>query len=449
MNKYGISFNFDNYFGFFNRLLMIGICGWIISPYLNFKLGFTLYVLIFAAWFLLTDYLWIFQRLSGDLLLFVVWILTLMPYLLTGNFLYGEVPMKTVLISIFLFFSGMFMNHYYMYYKKDISALGKIAFFAIFFYLFASIQSSIGLKQYPLAARALATGIDPLQGVYSSLGIGGFGFVYSAVFVNIVLLYFILKKQPNTHNFYRYLCLIAFCVIFTMLLASSYATSLLFIIMGTIFVIFIKGKKSLLFSIILSFFFFVIFPKELIGYFLIDVALLFENNTVISTKFMDLAQGFVSDSVGSQTAARSQLYLVSLKTFLQNPFFGIYGPFGGSFNAKVGGHSGWLDLLAYYGLFGAIPLFGAIILNFRKHLRYYTGHPYYKFLVTAQILIVIFGFINPIIYVYQIGFVYFVIVPVLPFLVNAFSRKEKKELSNESTLGDECSITRGKFADRA
>lgn len=445
MNRNRFLLNTNRSVSKINNLIIVCICSWFIWPYLNYKLGIMVFLGLLVIWFLFTNVWWLFQCLSVDLVFFFAWVFTFVPYLISGNFYYGEMLSKIVLVSFFLFFCGMLINQYYMYYLGETKILGKIAFFSISFYFFASIQSMIGLKEYPLAARALATGIDPMQGIYLSLGIGGFGFVYSAVFINIALLYFILKKTPNSHRFSRVFCLIVFITNAAMLFAASYATSMLFMFIGTICVLFIKGKKSLVFSIILAFFFLVLFPKELIGHFLIEAATLFESNDVISNKFTDFAQGFISESFGSQTSTRSHLYLISLKTFLQNPLFGIYGPFGNSFNAQVGGHSGWLDLLAFYGLFGSVPLFTAIFLNFRKHLRYYEGHPYKSVLLTAQILFIFFGFINPIIYIYQIGFVFFVVLPVLPHLPKAFSRKDTKEFANENTMDNECSFARGKF----
>ncbi|MEH7125603.1 hypothetical protein V7127_20545, partial [Bacillus sp. JJ1773] len=258
-----------------------------------------------------------------------------------------------------------------------------------------------------------------------SLGIGGFGFVYSAVFINIIILYFLVKKNPNVNNIYKFFCLLVYCMITAMLILASYATSLSLVFIGTLLVSIIKGKKSFIFINILAVLFILIIPKEVIGFFLIDIAHLFETNKVISTKFLDLAQGFFSESFGSQTSFRGQLYLSSLETFLRNPLFGIYGPFGNELNSEVGGHSGWFDFMAYYGLFGSLPLFAVIFLNFRKQLRFYSNHPYYRFLLTAQILFLIFGFINPVTYIYQMGFVIFVIVPAIPFLPYAFSKRKK------------------------
>jgi hypothetical protein len=409
-----------------NKIIMICICIWMTWPYVNYKLGIYPFLVFFASWLLTTDYRWIFKGLSVDLLMFLCWLITFVPYILAGNFRYGAIPEKNVLISFLLFFCGLFINYYYMYYNKNVRALGKIAFFTLIFYFVASLQSFIGLRIYPLAARNLATGTDPLQQVYMSLGIGGFGYVYSAVFINITILYFIIKST-GINKSYIFFAVTVFFINMIMLISASYATSLLLIFTGTLLVFLIRGKRSLFFGVVCTVIFLILFPKEIIGYFLIDVSHLFGTNGVISTKFLDLAQGFVSESVGSQTSTRGQLYLDSLNTFLKSPLFGIYGPFGNSLSSIVGGHSGWIDLLAYYGLFGSLPLFGAIFLNFRKHIKFYTNHPYQRFLITAQILFVIYGFINPVIYIYQLGFVMFIIAPSLPFLPYAFSKKANQE----------------------
>lgn len=413
----------SSYSFFLNNWIIIFMCLWFVSPFVNFKLGIAPFLLLAGFWLITTDVRWIFERLSFDLLMFFVWIFTLSPYILTGSFRYGEMNPRNVLISFFLFFGGLFINHYYMYYKKNAVALGRIALFAVLFYFFASFQSFLGLKQFPLAARALATGTDPLQATYLSLGIGGFGFVYSGVFMIIILLYFVLKLNQGVKVFYRYFSSAVIIMLTLMLVSASYATSLLLVFMGVLFVLFIRGKKSLIFYFFLAILFIIILPKDLIGRFFLDVAHLFGANDVIRSKFIDLAQMFIHDAAGAQTSVRGQLYMSSLQTFLENPLFGVYGPFGNDTQYTIGGHSGWLDFLAYYGIFGSIPLFATIILNFKKQWNFFGNHRYQRFLLTAQILFILLGSINPVIYIYQIGFVLFIVAPALPFMPYAFSKK--------------------------
>ncbi|MBL4954461.1 hypothetical protein RCG24_20910 [Neobacillus sp. OS1-32] len=405
-----------------NEWIIILMCIWISWQYFNFKLGVLPFLALTAAWFISSDYRWAFKGLPLDIVMIIVWGLTFLPYMVTGNFFYGGLDIKYTIITFMLFTFGIFINYYYMYYNNNPAVLGKIVFFTMFFYLISSIQTYIGLKKYPLAARELATGSDPSQGTYSSLGIGGFGFIYSAVFLNIVILYFVLINNRVSKK-YKFFAITVCFMITIMLISASYATSLIIGFLGAFLVICVRDKKWFILSMILAVLFFIAFPKEIIGYFLIDIAKLFDSSYVIQSKFLDLAQGFLGNTLGSQTSGRKELYLASLQTFLQNPFFGIYGPFGNAFHAKVGGHSGWLDLMAYYGLFGSLPLFAAIFFNFKKQLKFFSKHPYYRFLLTAQALFVLFGFINPITYIYQVGFILFVVAPAVPFLPQAFVKR--------------------------
>lgn len=413
----------NHFLALLNRWMILLMCIWFTWPYFNYKLGVLPFLVFSTIWIFTTDLRWLFNKISFDLIFILLWILSFVPYILTGTFQYGFVDPTYILISFMLFICGMFINHYYMYFDTNRIALGRISFFSIVFFLVASIQTYVGLKEYPLAARGLATGSDPLQQVFISMGIGGFGFVYSAVFISILLLYFVMNKLKGIKKIYKYFSLFVYLMISTMIVSASYATSLLLLFIGTFLVITIRGRRSFIFGILLTILILLLFPKELIGFFLIDIAKVFNFNQVISTKFLDLAQMFIDDAVGSQTSGRFQLYLTSFETFIKNPLFGIYGPFGDNFNTEVGGHSGWFDLLAYYGLFGSMPLFISIFLNFRKQLRFYTNHPYFRYLLTTQVLFIIFGFINPITYIYQVGFVMFVIAPALPFLIDAIPRR--------------------------
>jgi hypothetical protein len=289
-------------------------------------------------------------------------------------------------------------------------------------YLIGSIQTYYGLKEFPLASRMLATTNDTMQQVYMSIGIGGFGFVYSLVFVVIISLYLIKSKYLK--KVYKILFMLAVICFVLSIIEASYAIALILLSVGILLAISIKGKKSLIIGLLIALVFILLIPKAFIGDFLLNVAQLFESNDTLNTKFLDLGQTILGDSMASQTENRGHLYLTSLKTFIENPLFGIYGPLGDQLNGDIGGHSGWLDFMAMYGIFGALPLFLGVLLNFKKQLLFYSGNPYYIFILISQMLFICFGFINPVIYIYQIGFVLFVIVPSLPFLPYAFSKRK-------------------------
>ncbi|MDQ0155368.1 O-antigen ligase family protein [Robertmurraya andreesenii] len=406
-----------------NKIVCIFLCAFVCWPYLSSKVGLLLFILLFGTWLLTTDYKCFVDHLTVDIIMIGCWLVTFFPYIITGNFFYGAYSPRAALLLFFLFICGILITHYYMYYKKDFQMLGKIALFSLSFYAIASLQTYLGLKKYPLASRMLAVGDETIKQNYHGLGIGGFGFVYSSVFIIIPLIYFFSKKTSTNNVWHKVISIIVFVMMLLMLFRASYTIALLFTLVGIFLVFFIRGKKSLIVGVLFAVLFLIFIPGDLIGSFFIHMANLFQENDTIRVKFLDFAQGFLTESTGAQTSYRVQLYLSSFQTFLDNPLFGIYGPFGNQMNAVIGGHSGWLDLMAYYGLFGSLPLFIGIYLILRRQLLFYFNHPYFIYLLIVNILFIVFGFINPTITIYEIGFSIFVIVPTLPFLPYAFLKK--------------------------
>jgi len=416
-----------------NQIAVILICMWIAIPILRVKLGVIFLFFLFIVWLITTDLKWLTQKLSWDLIFIIIFFITFVPYLVSGNLQYGLIGSKGILVNFPIFFVGIFINHYYMYYKEDYKTLGKIALFSLFFYTIGSLQTYFGLLKYPLAARELAGAIDNNPGLtqlYSELGIGGFGHIYSATFLLIVALFPILRARlfPVKNKIIIFISAIS---ILLMLLRASYATSLMILFFGLILILVVKNRFTFIFLIIMSTILCLLIPQTAIGDFLLSIANLFKDNNILNQKFVDLAQFILNNSTEGQTGTRINLYLSSLQTFLSNPLFGIYGPFGNSTNAKVGGHSGWFDLLAYYGLFTAIPLFLTLFYNYRKHRQFYKRTQFSSFVITIYLLFIIFGFINPILYVYEIGFVLFCVVPAIPFISYAFKLKDTENLTLE------------------
>ena len=406
-----------------NQISCIMICAWMCWPFFNVKTGTLPVLMFFIIWLLTTDFRWLIKKGSLDLVFTIMFFMTFFPYIITGSLQYGEAGSNVILVNFPLFFAGMFINHYYMYFKKDYVTVGRIALFCLVMFSIGSVQTIWGLEQFPMASRILATANAPMKDFYSSLGIGGFSFVYSAVFVSIALLYFIIGKKPGLNKYYKILITITFVLFVVMILKALYAIALILILIGIALILILKNKRRLYLIASFLLIFILVFPKEIIGQGILQLAFLFGEERVIGEKLIDFASSFLQNEMGEQTAGRFQLYLTSLKTFLKNPFFGIYGPFGNA-SDRIGWHSGWLDLMGLYGLFTTVPMFIAIIINIKKHLFFYSKHPYYRYLLVTQIMFIFFGFINPIIYIYQIGFTFFLIGPSVPFIPYVFNKKE-------------------------
>lgn len=424
-----------------NQLFVILICLWIAMPFFRIRAGVIFLILMFFAWLMTTDLNWLTKKIYLNLVFVLLFFVTFIPYIIVGDLHYGEVGANAILISFPLFFMGLFINHYYMFYKKDYKTLGKIAFYFLVFFTFGSLQTYFGLLKYPMASRLLATGVSEFSEIYNLMGIGGFGYIYSGTFLLLSISYTFLRRRNLLSIKYRILIIFSIVVIFLMLLRASYATSLIITFCGLLLILFVRNKLTLMISLLLIVIVVTFVSQSLIAEFFLIIANFFSENPILNEKFVDLASTFTYSSLDGQTGTRMDLYISSLKVFLENPLFGIYGPFGNQNASLVGGHSGWLDLLAYYGLFTSIPLFIAFYYNFKILFSLFKKSKFNIYIAILYFLIFVFGLINPILYVYEIGFVLFCIIPAIPFIPYAFktntiaeTNKEKSDQTNESFM---------------
>jgi len=407
---------------------------WIAIPYFRVRVGVIFILIVFCIWLITTDLKWLTKKWTMDLIFIVIFLMTFIPYLITGTLKYGSVGPNIIIFNFSLFFVGIFINHYYMYYRKDYKFLGKIALFSLVFFTIGSLQTYFGLLLYPMASRELAGAVvntPELGRIYSQIGIGGFGHVYSASFLFILALYPVLKKIPLITRKNQILIIVSVISILLMIIKASYAISLMMIFFGVILVFLVKNKTTFIFLIFLSSIFLLLIPQALIGEFFLEVAYLFNDNYIINEKFTDLASSFLYAASDGQTGSRVERYLTSLNTFLENPLFGIYGPFG-NLNSEIGSHSGWFDLLGYFGLFTSIPMFLVLYFNIKKNLNFFKKSNYYGFVLVVYFLFLVFGTINPILYVFEIGFVLFCVAPAIPFIPYAFRTNKKEDFIDEN-----------------
>ena len=342
-------------------------------------------------------------------------------YHISGTLNYGDFGSNAIIVNYPMFFVGIIISHYYRDIKHDYDALGKIALFSIGMYAIGSVQTLIGLNKYPLAVRILSTGAGYYvqeKEMFLQMGIGTFGHINSAVFLCIAALFLVKRKSRRVLKVkHMMIVLTSIIMMLLMLFKASFAISLLLLIIGLVLTSMVKDKRTFFILAWIAIIFMIILPTELIGNALLQIASNFGSDSIIYEKFSDLALSLSGQNHSSQTQYRLTLYYQSLSTFISQPFFGINGPFGNT-SSSVGMHSGWLDFLAFFGLFSGVPLFLVLYNNFKKNLRYYRGTYYYGFIIVIQFLFILFGLINPILFVYEIGFVVFFIIPSIPFVCN-------------------------------
>lgn len=417
-----------------NQLACMGICVWFTSPYLRNRVSYFGFFVVFGLWVLSIDLKWLTKKWSKDMVGVVLFFATFIPYLVSGALGYGIYGPNAIFVSMSLFFLGLFVNDYYVCYKKDYNTLGKIALISLIMFIVGSFQTYSGLLRYPTASRGLAGGVyvtNPALALqYKQLGIGGFGYIYAACGVLIAAVYFVVRKGPGISWKYKAISFVSIAAMSLMLVKASYATALLLLAVGIVSIFVVKNRKSLVVFMLFSAFFLFVFPQELVGEVLLKAANLFADNLTLYKRFVQVAMSFFPDSSGIESLGRTRLYMSSLTTFLKHPLFGAYGPFGGNEDvfsySVVGGHSGLLDLLAFYGLFTGIPLFGIFYSNMKKQLQIFKNSKYEGLILITSIIFFVMGILNPNITVHEIGFAQFCVVPAIPFLAHAFTPNTEK-----------------------
>lgn len=409
-----------------NFVSFLMICIWMMLPYFRVRAGVSMLIVFFVIWLATTDLRWLVSKWSLDLCFLIIFFITFIPYFLTGDLKYGSFGTNAILVNFPLFFMGIIINHYYMYYKKDYFLLGKIASVTIVLFIISSIQTYIGLTINPLASRILATGpgyYETEKIMFNRMGVGGFGYIYASCFMFLAIFYLLIRNNHRLQMPQKTFSVIVSSLLLITIFKASYAIAFMIIIIGTTLVLIVKNKRMLIVAMIIASLLLLLIPNTFIGDIFINSADLFNNDSMMHEKLTDLGMSFLMDSQSSQISTRPQLYATSFNTFLRQPLFGIYGPMGNPLD-PIGAHSGWLDLLGFYGLFSGIPLFLIFYCNFKKHFRFYKKDKYYGYLVVIYFLFLVFGTINPVLYVYEVGFIIFMIVPIVPLISKDFGNKK-------------------------
>lgn len=413
----------------------ICIYAWMIIPYIKFIFGVIPFTLIFMLWVITTDLNWLIKKWSHDMLFVLFFFSSFLPLLFFGTLRYGEMGSKAVLINFPLFFVGLFIIQYYMHYKKDLAKVKVLGLMAILMYTFGSMQTIIGLNKYPMASRELAGTVwndSILINLYSKEGIGAFGFIYAVCFTVISTTYLITQSKNKVGIIIKAIVFGEFVICTLMIIKASYATAVIFLFLGVLLMFVSKRKTMLIIGTISIVLLLLFVPSDEQASFFFMIAGWFKGNSTLYLRFNDLGINILEGTSSGKTAYRISLYKDSMVAFLRNPLFGIYGPFGDP-SLSVGGHSGWLDFLAFYGLFSAIPLIGVFVTNIKKQIKVFENSEYLPAFIITTTLFIAFGVINPFIHVFELGFAYFAVIPIIPYI----SQIGKKKIQITENTGEE------------
>lgn len=92
----------------------------------------------------------------------------------------------------------------------------------------------------------------------------------------------------------------------------------------------------------------------------------FEGIAFVDNKIRTLITGVLVEGPLGEGTGRVWMFLETMKTFMKNPIFGVWGLEPGRF---VGGHSSWADMLALQGVLGAVLWTGFLATLWRRKWR--------------------------------------------------------------------------------
>ena len=378
-----------------NFLITILIAAWYIVPLVQERGGMLL-IYALVALFVLTSGSRHLVSTAYRFLGLVPFLLVLGLYVATGTGIYNGITPIYFIASFLLVFIP-FLVYRVLEEKFTEKEKALLLGFIYFFFIVGAVNTLIVLKQYPMASRMMAQGEN--GDVYSKMGAGGFGFVYSLMFFALIVVSR-FKKAGRRERIVGLLSIVLF--VYT-IFECQYFTCILLLMIGGILVIAARSKRGVGFVVFCTVL--ILFIIALLFYgnaILKSVAGLFDEDGVINKRMLDLAELFDSRDVETMESSRGRLYMKSLSGFLSHPITGT-GFFG---TAVSGGHSTVLDTLSIYGLFGLACLvlpFWLMIREFRKA----------KVLNLAIVCVFVgLSFLNPTIYIYQFGAIVFLFAPL-------------------------------------
>ena len=329
---------------------------------------------IFAVWLFLVMLFKLEKPLTKNLkeiknqifLLLIFTIVCLFSYFFvkttSKSFQYSLVP---IIYIIAIIIDNFYKN---VYIKNQIFVVKFILLISV---IFISISIPRILSEDILLSRQLTSGgLDDSEklNVLNS-GIGGASF-----YANIAILFFVnllLLIKLKSKFYYLFLVIMIFGIFI-----SSYSLPMLLLILGIIFYFIFRKKSFNIKTLFLTFLIILVFPV------IVEYLYQYSFFEPIINKTEILISGNINQD------GRSTLANKSIKTFIDNPFFGIGVPEWGRYE-QIGEHSSWIDYIAHYGILGAFPFFLFFLIYLRKQFQLDI------LLLTCKLLFLISCFINP------------------------------------------------------
>jgi len=248
---------------------------------------------------------------------------------------------------------------YYILKSKDVSLSRILLIFLVGYFFITAITTFMGLDIFPEASRNMAHSVEEddaaLFGQYMQYNIGGFNFIYYLVLLIILLIVALRSGFAN-----KPLIILITLVFFLTILKAQYTFGIIFAFLS-LTLLFVPKHFSIRQFRIFSFslFWLIVIAWSVLPLLFSEIAEIFDTGQVAERFVMmsdALEAGQIDVDATGDVAARALRYQMSLLSIVKS------FPLGTWQNEGLGGHSYFLDNVAFYGIIGLICL----IVQYKK-----------------------------------------------------------------------------------
>ncbi len=321
-------------------------------------------------------------------------------------------------IRISFTFWGTLIVYYFTSVYPEVQK--RLATLVLVMFLVTTVTSLVGVINNPSAARTLAYAANDIQEdlAIRMMNIGGIEFFQGLVICVPILISFVYRRK------YRVLSIILTVLILAALLSASFTIALIMFFVALALSYLANQttvKKYLVISVLLIAL--LVIPWSAL---LSQLASAISNEKV-SERLQSIATALSTGYIGGDLKSRLQVYMVSLETFLKNPFgLGPYYTYVTMQNG-IGYHSQVLDDLARYGIF-AIAFYAAFFVGYYQLLREQWRKIRMEQIVLPVILIYFaFLVLNPGFTSAHEGVLILFLIPAVPSLFESEYREESSD----------------------
>ena len=397
----------------FNKIFAVLLVAWACYPWLGQNTGLLGGFFLAGGWCVSAMLLSKKHAMGIDGFLSLLYLCVMvLSYFYNGK-VYANLPMYYHVSMVILFFLPYYIFRFYVK-REDTRFLRTIALVAIACMVAGALTSSYYTYLDANIMKTISQKVDTELVDYRKAGIGSFGFIYMLVFAIIATI-----GQFKTHklasNVWTKVLLLFFCVTgIKCIIDSTFTTALILLVVGILVVLLMKPnatKRNILICFVCLFV--VLSAGQLLGSLLESLTLESDDVTIRLHEIGGLLKG---EAGGENTESRFVHFTKSIECFIQYPLAGYN--FAKHPVCTMGGHSEWVDMFAVYGLLGAVPLLATIIIKLRRTSHALRTKLQYPFFSVLLFIFIVFGFLDPFLRLYHLGFVMFLLIPGISCLGN-------------------------------